>query len=145
MHEWTLASRLISAIQDHVRSEGGGKVVSAKVKVGTLSMVDPATMKEALETLSKSVGMEGADFEVDRVDTRFSCRKCGRKWVFSEVEDAVKKAIPPDLLTHEKEEDHTHYPVELLYAWMSCPQCGSKDYETIDVSGAVLESVVLAK
>ncbi len=145
MHEWTLASRVISALQDYVKSKGGGKVVLAKVKIGTLSMIDPATMNEALQTLSKSVGMEGARFEVDRVDTKFSCRKCSRKWNFSEVEDAVKKAIPSDLLTHEDEEDHTHYPPELLYAWMSCPQCGSKDYDTIDVSGAILESVVLEK
>jgi hydrogenase nickel incorporation protein HypA/HybF len=147
MHEWTMASRLISALQDHVKSEGGGKVISATVRVGTLSMVDPTTMKEALETLAEPAGMEGAKFEVERVDTQFSCRKCGRKWAFSEVGDDVKKEVPPEL-THEEEDEkgsHAHYPLELLYAYMACPKCGGKDYDTTDLSGAILEKVVLEK
>jgi len=148
MHEWTMASRLISAVQDYVKSEGGGRVVSAMIKIGTLSMIDPETMKEALVTLSKSAGIEGLEFEVELADTRFECRRCGAQWSFGDVEKDLLQAVPPELMILD-ESGHrdapTHYLPELIYAWMKCPKCASKNYDIADVSGAVLESVVLEK
>lgn len=148
MHEWSLASGLISTLQDYVKSKGGGRVVSATVRIGTLSMVDPDTMKEALGMLSKPAGLSGVNWQVKRVDTRFSCKQCGTKWAFSEVEDDLRRTMPPELSIHGEtgEKDaHDHYPPEFVYAWMKCPKCGNKDYDVTDISGAALEEVVLEK
>jgi len=146
MHEWGLATGVISALRDYAKSRGGKRIVSATIKVGTLSMIDLDLMREALVTLSESAGMRGLRLHVDRADTQFDCNRCGRRWKFSEVEVETRRAVPPEFLVTDESGERDvpfHYFPELAYAWMRCPKCDSKDYEATNATGAILEEVLL--
>jgi len=144
MHEWSLASALISALRDRARRSGWAKVISATVRVGSLSMIDLGLLGEALRALSKSSEFERTEFRVEPAVTRFECRRCGRTWSFSEVKKETLAAVPRDSFVSDEsgEQDAPmHYFPELVYAWMKCPGCGSKDYAVRDATGVVLEKV----
>jgi hydrogenase nickel incorporation protein HypA/HybF len=146
MHEWNLASGVISSLLAYAKSRGDVKIVSATVRIGTLSMVDPQVMEEALTAISKEAGIGGVEFRVERAKTRFSCRRCGAEWTFDDVEKDFRASIPDDLMISDESGEKdlpTHYFPELIHAWMKCPECGSKDYRTTDVSGVLLEKVEL--
>lgn len=144
MHEWALATGVVSSLLDYTRSRGGVRIISATVKVGTLSMIDPKIMEEALATISKGTEIEGIKFNVEGAETRFTCMRCSTDWTFKDVEEQVRASVPRDLLISDEsgEKDMPmHYFPELVYAWMRCPKCGSRDYRMTSASGVILEKV----
>jgi len=144
MHEWKLASGVVSSLLDYARSRDGVRIISATVKVGTLSMIDPQIMKEALATISKEAGMGDIEFRVERAETHFTCMKCGTDWTFRDVEEDLRANVPDDLLISDESGDKDmpmHYFPELVHAWMRCPKCGSRDHRTTGASGVILEKV----
>ena len=129
---------------DYARSRDGVRIISATVKVGTLTMIDPQTMREALAMISKEAGIEGVEFKVERAETHFTCMKCGTDWTFNDVEGDLKANVPDDLLISDEsgEKDMPmHYFPELVHAWMRCPKCGSNDYRMTEASGVILDKV----
>jgi len=144
MHEWKLASGVVSSLLDYARSRGGARIISATVKVGTLSMIDPQIMREALVMISKEAGIEDVEFKVERAETHFTCMKCNTDWTFEDVEEDVRANVPDDLLISDESGDKDvpmHYFPELVHAWMRCPKCGSRDYRMTGASGVILEKV----
>lgn len=83
MHEIGLAEDLAAAA---LRRAAGRRVVRARVHVGTRHRVDRGSMEQAFTMVTQGTELEGASLDMVLVQTRTTCRACGRT---SEADDVL--------------------------------------------------------
>lgn len=76
MHELSLAQRMIAIMRETSAAHGGGRVVSARLLVGTLTCVDAETLRFAFEVAGRETCAEGCTLDIVRVPLRLRCRAC---------------------------------------------------------------------
>ena len=104
MHEYSVASELISALLPKIE-EHSGRVRAVILVKGELRILSDEAMRNAFELLAQRTRLEGAELIVEPVGVRVRCRSC-------EYEG------PPD---HVREESF-HFAIPIL----SCPTCGAE-------------------
>jgi len=82
MHEVGIAQQILRVIQAAVRDHGGGRVHSARLRIGELSGVEVETLKFALQVCSQGTCAEGMALEVVRTEARLRCRRCSGEWQY---------------------------------------------------------------
>jgi hydrogenase nickel incorporation protein HypA/HybF len=104
MHEYSVASELISALLPKIE-EHPGRVTAVILVKGELRILSDAAMRSAFELLSRETRLEGAELVIEPVEVRVRCGACGYEGSADHVcEEAFHFAIPI----------------------LSCPTCGGE-------------------
>jgi hydrogenase nickel incorporation protein HypA/HybF len=78
MHEFSIATSLLSIITEEAVQFQRATVTSVNLKIGTLSGVVPEALEFAFQVLSEGTAAEGARLVIERVALRIACHACGR-------------------------------------------------------------------
>jgi hydrogenase nickel incorporation protein HypA/HybF len=78
MHEFSIATSLLSIIAEETVQFQGATVKTVTLKIGTLSGVVPEALEFAFQVLSEGTVAEGAQLVIERVALRIACNACGR-------------------------------------------------------------------
>ena len=106
MHEYSVATELISAVLPHLEGVRG-KIVSVVLRKGELRILSDHALQEAFSIASTGTRLEGAALIIEPVPASVHCPHCGFQG-------------QPETLSDPR--FHLAVPV------LSCPQCG-KDVE----------------
>jgi len=128
MHEWALAEAVVSAASEAAEKEGFREVMEVRVRVGELQQIDKDVLLFALQQV-KGSKLGSAVFKVEEVRARMVCHVCGHVWVFDrkKLDEGVVEAI--------------HFVPEVAHAYVTCPRCGSPDFEVVEGRGIWLVDV----
>lgn len=88
MHELSIATAVVAQVEEAVRTNGGGRVASLRLRIGELAGVVPQALRFSFELASEGTVLAGARLDMDTVPGRGRCEGCGRE---SEV------GVPPML------------------------------------------------
>ena len=80
MHEYSIAESLIKLIAEHADRSPRKRVKSAKVIVGKMTSVVPATLRFYFEILPKPAAMRDTVLDFEEVSPLVKCEKCDTKW-----------------------------------------------------------------
>lgn len=76
MHEYSIVSALLDRVDAEARSRGASRVHKVRVRIGSLSGVEPTLFKTAYETFRNGSLCSGAELEVVPVEARWVCSAC---------------------------------------------------------------------
>ncbi len=77
MHEMLIASQLLQSLLDAAGQHDATRVVSATLRVGTLSCVNGESLRFGFLSLSQGTIAEGCDLKILRTPAEGECSKCG--------------------------------------------------------------------
>jgi len=128
MHEWALAESVISTVSQIAKKEGLKEITEVKIKVGELQQVELDIFEFALSQL-KTFEFKNVKFNIEISKAQLQCRVCGYRWMFKtgELNREIAEAI--------------HFLPEVAHTYISCPSCGSPDFEILQGRGIWLEGV----
>ncbi len=128
MHEWALAEGVVSTTARIAEEQGLEEVTEVTVSIGELQQIEHDVFRFALEQLRPPI-MKDAEFVFESIGAKLRCRVCGEEWGFSpdDMDEEVSEAI--------------HFLPEVAHAYLSCPSCGSPDFEVLEGRGVILSSI----
>ena len=74
MHELAITESMVAAVADKM---GPARVARVRLQVGRLAGVVPHALRFCFETCARGTMLEGAALEIDEIDARGRCRRCG--------------------------------------------------------------------
>lgn len=77
MHEFSVMSYLIDAVEAHAQQIGAKRVLAVNVVVGERSCVFDDSLLYCFDLLTPGTLAEGAELKVRRTRMRFHCARCG--------------------------------------------------------------------
>jgi hydrogenase nickel incorporation protein HypA/HybF len=80
MHEMGIASTLLDTVRNKAAEFRQSRASRVGVRVGEWSGVDVEALRFCIQSLASSSHMEGPHVEIDTLQNRNQCEKCG--WVF---------------------------------------------------------------
>jgi len=128
MHEWALAEGVIQTANRIAKEQGLDEIVEITIKIGELQQVEHEILEFAMEQL-RTPKMKNAKFTLESVPGRLKCRICDKEWVFSphDMDEDISEAI--------------HFIPEVAHVYVSCPTCGSPDFQVLEGRGVILASI----
>ncbi|AEC51084.1 hydrogenase nickel incorporation protein [Pyrococcus sp. NA2] len=135
MHEWALADAIVRTVLDYAQKENASKVLAVKVVLGELQDVNGEIVEFAMRELFKGTIAEGAEIIFEEEEAVFKCRNCGHEWTLKEVKDRLDERIREDI----------HFIPEVVHAFISCPRCGSHDFEVVKGRGVYIGGIKIEK
>ncbi|WP_175407365.1 hydrogenase maturation nickel metallochaperone HypA [Streptomyces sp. TRM64462] len=113
MHELSIATAVVEAVEDAVRAHGADGVESVRLRVGELAGVVPDALRFAFGIASEGTAVAGAALTVEEVAATARCASC---------REGFAVGCPPDL---------------------TCPECGADAAELLtgrelELAGALL-------
>ena len=128
MHEWALAEGVIQTANRIAEEQSLDEIVEITIKIGELQQVEHEILEFAMEQL-RTPKMKNAKFTLESVPGRLKCRICDKEWVFSphDMDEDISEAI--------------HFIPEVAHVYVSCPTCGSPDFQVIEGRGVILASI----
>lgn len=78
MHELSIAIALVEQLKSAAQKEKAKRVLSAIVRVGDLSGVDPEALDFAFKTAAEETVADRAKLIVERVKVKTRCKACGK-------------------------------------------------------------------
>jgi len=84
MHELALTQEMLDIAIRQAKSYKAGKILSMKVRYGTMTMMEPECFKFYFSEFSKDTIAEGAVLEFEKVVTKIECLDCSK---ISELRD----------------------------------------------------------
>lgn len=128
MHEWALAEGVVQTADRIAEEQDLDEIIEVTIKIGELQQVEHEILEFALEQL-RTPKMKEARFTLEPVPVRLKCRICGEEWKFS---------------PHDMDEDASeaiHFIPEVAHVYISCPECGSPDFQVLEGRGVILASI----
>jgi len=129
MHEWALAEAVVEYLEEKRREEGWSSVKTLVLGLGELQNVDREVFEFALKHLLSQNRVKVGKIILHPVKASFKCRRCGGSWTLD------------DLNLDEDMREAIHFLPEAIYAFTSCPYCGSRDYYVEEGRGLVIEEL----
>jgi hydrogenase nickel incorporation protein HypA/HybF len=128
MHEWALAEGVVQTADRIAEEQGLDEIVEITIKIGELQQVEHEILEFALEQL-RTPKMKETRFTLEPVPVRLKCRICGEEWKFSprDMDEGASEAI--------------HFVPEVAHVYISCPECGSPDFQVLEGRGVILASI----
>ena len=77
MHEVSLMEQTLEIALENARSQGGNKIHTVKMRIGTISGVVPEALEFAFEVVTEGTMAEGATLEIEIVPVVCHCPHCG--------------------------------------------------------------------
>ncbi len=107
MHEYSVMNQLISALLEGLEDQEREmeRIKEVRLEVGELTFLGEDQLNFAFETLSKDSILEGAELNIEKVDSEIYCEECGYK-------GGIEYSNYPSF----------HYNVPVI----SCPECEAK-------------------
>jgi hydrogenase nickel incorporation protein HypA/HybF len=78
VHELSIATAVVSQVDEAVRDRGGGRVVSVRLRIGELAGVVPEALRFSFGLAGEGTVLADARLYVDTVPARARCAGCGR-------------------------------------------------------------------
>lgn len=79
MHELSLTQEMLSIALEHAKKYGAKKIISLKLRLGSMSMLDPECFKFYFEEFSNNTIARGALLDFVKSDIEIECTSCNRK------------------------------------------------------------------
>jgi hydrogenase nickel incorporation protein HypA/HybF len=76
VHEVAVAQRMVEIALRAADENGGGRVVAARLLLGTLTCVDPETLDFAFGIATRGTLAQGCRLEIVRIPARLRCSSC---------------------------------------------------------------------
>lgn len=135
MHEWALAESVVETVKKEIAGRNVQSVDSVVLALGTLQNVDAAVFREGLRNfLSPDIPLSEDSFIFREEEAEFLCRGCGAKWSYSREK------------TPEKDDrESIHFLPEAAHSFLSCPSCGSPDFEILKGRGVSISSIEMTE
>ncbi len=131
MHEWALADGIVRTAIEFANMHGKDKILAIRVVLGELQDVNEEILKFAIDEIKKGTIAEDADVEFVLEEAEFRCRNCGYGWKLRDVKENFNERIKEDI----------HFIPEVVHAFLSCPNCGSRDFEVVKGRGVYLSAI----
>lgn len=77
MHELSLMQSLRQIALEEAARHGGGRIRSLRLRLGTVSGVDPEALRFAFAVLMEAEPTRGARLEIETVEAQARCLDCG--------------------------------------------------------------------
>lgn len=122
MHEWSLASSIVSSLDRFVRENNIKRVLRVTISLPQLAMLDKEILTEAYRELSKGSPLEGSELIIEEEPPHFICRNCNREFTLEEAAPQLSR-----VLRTYGEENPLHFLPDLAPMFVKCPYCGSEN------------------
>ena len=132
MHEWALADSIVRTVIQYANGKNVGKII---IVLGELQSIDSEIVSFAIKELSRGTVVEGSSIEFIKEKAVFKCRNCGYLWRLQDI----KKEI------NDKIKENIHFIPEVAHAFLSCPRCGSHDFDVIKGRGIYIKEIKLSR
>lgn len=132
MHEWALADGILQTALEFANEHNAKKIKKITVVLGELQDVEQEIVEFALNQMKKDTIAENAIFEFEEERAIFKCRNCGYQWELEDVENKIKDV-----------REDIHFIPEVVHAFLSCPKCGSRDFEVVKGRGIYISKIVV--
>jgi hydrogenase nickel incorporation protein HypA/HybF len=76
LHELSIASQIWESVARAARQHGGGRVLSIKLELGELNLIEEEQLRFWIEELGKRDGSPGVRLEITPVKGRVRCNEC---------------------------------------------------------------------
>lgn len=76
MHELSIASSIVEAVEEHARQHGGANVTAVTLRIGRLSCVHQDALRYSFELVTAGTALAGATLAVIEVPVRIWCPGC---------------------------------------------------------------------
>jgi hydrogenase nickel incorporation protein HypA/HybF len=106
LHELSIASQIWESVARAARQHGGGRVLSIKLELGELNLIEEEQLRFWIEELGKRDGSPGVRLEITSVKGRVRCNEC---------EAEGEPGLPGGSVDH------------FVPLAMSCGACGSRN------------------
>ena len=97
MHEYSVVSALLDRVEAEARSRSATTVKRIRVRIGELSGIEPDLFATAFATFREKTICANAELQIDRVETRWSCAACGRRFQAGEALSCEPCGLPARL------------------------------------------------
>ena len=85
MHELRIAESLVEQVEAVRQANGGGKVVSVDVRIGTWRQIVPEVLTSYFGHLSQNTALEGARVDIDQVEATGHCSECDEVFALVDI------------------------------------------------------------
>lgn len=132
MHEWALAEAVILKASEVAEKADLPSVSRVELSIGELQAIDRDSFEFGLGLLRSDYPLlSGAVFSLDPEPAQLRCRRCGHAWYLAES----AAGLP------EEDREAIHLLPEAVHLYVTCPACGSPDFEVLSGRGVSLISV----
>ena len=80
MHELGMMESALALVQRYATEQHARRVERVVLRIGTLSGVDPESLRFAFDVVSRGTTAEGAAFEIESVPAAVFCRSCQKEF-----------------------------------------------------------------
>jgi hydrogenase nickel incorporation protein HypA/HybF len=80
VHELSIAEEIVRVIREELRVYPNARLKSARVRVGALRLIEPATLECCFEAAAEDAPLAGARLIVEQVEASARCRQCDREF-----------------------------------------------------------------
>ena len=133
MHEWALAESVILTVVNEATKHNLKSIVRVDLKIGELQQIDLDVFRFALENIlqSQDTRLKMDAIALETVESSLKCRVCCAEWPFKDNSRGLQ----------ENETEAIHFLPEVAHTYLTCPQCGSPDFEILEGRGIWIESI----
>ena len=85
MHELSIAQALVDQVEEARVSNGGGRVLTVEVRIGTWRLVVPEILTSYYASIVRGTPLEGSSLEIESVTATARCRSCDRVFPVEEA------------------------------------------------------------
>jgi len=133
MHEWALAEGIIATAIEYGKENKANEIVKIVIVLGELQDVEQEILEFALAQLKKDTMAANAELTFEKEHAVFRCRNCGYQWNMKQSEKELTDDIREDI----------HFVPEVVHSFLSCPRCGSRDFEVVKGRGVYIKEMVV--
>lgn len=133
MHEWALAEAVVSTAVRIAERDGLPRIREIEVQIGELQQIE----RDVFEFALRHVLVPGdplwseVSFVIQTEPAELRCRACDHEWPLGD-----SLATLP-----EEQREAIHFLPEMVHVYVTCPHCGSPDFEVVRGRGVSLVSV----
>lgn len=86
MHELSVAMEIISIVEKEIEKHGLSKLAEIKLRIGTLSGIDPEALKFGFSAASADTVLDGTNLDIEWVKVQGKCMACGKLFEIIDLE-----------------------------------------------------------
>ncbi len=133
MHEWALADGILKTALEFAKEHNARSVKEVRIVLGELQDIEQEIVEFALNEMKKGTIAEDAEFKFEDEEAEFKCRNCGTVWKLKDVSEGLSGEVREDI----------HFVPDVVHAFLSCPECGSRDFEVVKGRGIYISQIIL--